>query len=189
MYNIYIYVYVLTSVQTFDLEALHSRSIMGWESSDVVRFDLGPPLQGQMRIAKLKSDCISHIIVANTTKYSHITPVRKSLHWLPVLHRSVFKTALLVYKFLHSGHPKYFEPFLKPRHSVYRTRRSQSDGVLLEVPHCASIYKSKKHFGLSFAYDAPRIWNDLPDDVRSAKSLSSFRKKLKTYLFEKAYPP
>ena len=73
--------------------------------------------------------------------------------------------------------------------SVYRTRRSQSDGVLLEVPHCASIYKSKKHFGHSFAYDAPRIWNDLPDDVRSAKSLSSFRKKLKTYLFEKAYPP
>ena len=112
-----------------------------------------------------------------------------SLHWLPVFHRSVFKTALLVYKFLHSGNPKYFEPFLKPRSSVYRTRSSQSDGVLLEVPHCASIYKSKKHFGHSFAYDATRIWNDLPGDVRSAKSLSSFRKKLKTYLFEKAYPP
>ena len=87
--------------------------------------------------------------VANTTKYSHITPVRKSLHWLPVLHRSVFKTALLVYKFLHSGHPKYFEPFLKPRHSVYRTCRSQSDGVLLEVPHCASIYKSKSILALA----------------------------------------
>ena len=28
---------------------------MGWESSDVVRFDLGPLLQGQMRIAKLKN--------------------------------------------------------------------------------------------------------------------------------------
>ena len=28
---------------------------MGWESFDVVRFDLGPLLQGQMRIAKLKS--------------------------------------------------------------------------------------------------------------------------------------
>ena len=28
---------------------------MGWESSDVVRFDLGPLLQGQMRVAKLKS--------------------------------------------------------------------------------------------------------------------------------------
>ena len=30
---------------------------MGWESFDVVRFDLGPLLQGQMRIAKLKSAC------------------------------------------------------------------------------------------------------------------------------------
>ena len=28
---------------------------MGWESSDVVRFDLGPLLQGQIRIAKPKS--------------------------------------------------------------------------------------------------------------------------------------
>ena len=28
---------------------------MGWESFDVVRFDLGPLLQGQMRIGKLKS--------------------------------------------------------------------------------------------------------------------------------------
>ena len=82
-------------------------------------------------------------IVANTTKYSHITPVRKSLHWLPIVHRSIFKVALLVYKFLHSGHPKYFEPFLKPRHSMYRTRRSQSQGVLLEVLHFASIYKTK----------------------------------------------
>ena len=28
---------------------------MGCESSDVVRFDLGPLLQGQMRVAKVKS--------------------------------------------------------------------------------------------------------------------------------------
>ena len=27
---------------------------MGWESSDVVRFDLGPLFQGQTRIPKLK---------------------------------------------------------------------------------------------------------------------------------------
>ena len=28
---------------------------MGWESSNVFRFDFGPLLQGQMTIAKLKS--------------------------------------------------------------------------------------------------------------------------------------
>ena len=31
------------------------QEIMGWESIAVVRFDLGPLLQGQRRIAKLKS--------------------------------------------------------------------------------------------------------------------------------------
>ena len=29
--------------------------IMGWESSDVIRFDLGPLLQGQTKIVKFKS--------------------------------------------------------------------------------------------------------------------------------------
>ena len=31
------------------------KEIMGCESFDVIRFDLGPLLQGQMRIARLKS--------------------------------------------------------------------------------------------------------------------------------------
>ena len=110
----------------------------------------------------------------------------KILHWLPIEHCSIFKTALLVYKFLHCGYPKYFVPFLKPRQSVYNTRKSQADGVFLEVPHFApSVYKSSKHFGLSFAYDAPKIWNDMPDDVRSATSLHPFKKKLKTYPLHK----
>ena len=35
---------------------------MGWESFDVVRFDLEPLLQGQMRIVKIKSAYNSLII-------------------------------------------------------------------------------------------------------------------------------
>ena len=35
---------------------------MGWESSGVVRFDLGPLFQGQMRTDKLKSAYNSLII-------------------------------------------------------------------------------------------------------------------------------
>ena len=91
-------------------------------------------------------------IVANTTKYSHITPVRKALHWLPIKYRSSFKTAMLVYKFLPSGNPKYFESFLIPRHSAYNTLRSQSDGMFLEIPHFASVFKSRRHFPISSCF-------------------------------------
>ena len=78
---------------------------------------------------------------------------------------------------------------LIPRHSAYNTRRSQSDGMILEVAHFPSVFKSRKHFGLSFGYDKPMIWNDLPDDVRSANSLASFRSRLKSYIFEKHIHP
>ena len=53
-----------------------------------------------------KLQCIQNSaarIVSNTSRYTSITPVLKKLHWLPVEHRSVFKTATLVYKFLHTA--------------------------------------------------------------------------------------
>ena len=35
---------------------------MGWKSSDVVRFDLSPLIEGQTRITKLKSSYNSFIV-------------------------------------------------------------------------------------------------------------------------------
>ena len=81
--------------------------------------------RGFLALDLCKLQCVQNSlarIVANTTKYSHITPVRKALHRIPIKYSSIFKTAVLVYKFLHSGNPKYFEPFLIPRHSAYNTR-------------------------------------------------------------------
>ena len=96
----------------------------------------------------------------------------------------------LCINFLHSGSPSYFEPFLSFSSCPYSTRHSHPDRQYLIVPPFhSSVFKSAKHFGHSFAFDAPKIWNDLHQDVRSATSVASFRKKLKTYLFAKAYPP
>ena len=36
-------------------------------------------------------------------------------------------------------------------------------------------------------YDAPKIWNDLADDVSSDTCFLLFRNKLKAHLFAKAY--
>ena len=42
---------------------------------------------------------------------------------------------------------------------------------------------------LVFAFDAPKVWNDLPNHVCGTSSVAVFGRKLKTYLFAKAYPP
>ena len=62
-------------------------------------------------------------IVANSSKFIMITPVLRKLHWLPVQFRSEFKRATLVYKFIHTGFPKYFAPYLSTYHKTYNTRR------------------------------------------------------------------
>ena len=128
-------------------------------------------------------------VVTNLKRYAHITPILKQLHWLPLKYWNMFKTATLVYKFLHSGSPSYFEPFLSLSSYSYSTRHSYLDCQYLTVPTFhSSVFKSVKHFGHSFAFDAPKIWNELPNDVCSTTSVASFR-KLKTYLFAKAYAP
>ena len=45
-----------------------------------------------------------------------------------------------------------------------------------------SIHKSVDKFGYSFAFDAPTVWNALPDEICAPPSLPSFRKQLKTPL-------
>ena len=71
--------------------------------------------------------------------------------------------------------------------SKYNTTHGNSNSVLFIVPQFVpSIYKSRKQYGLTFSFDAPKIWNDLPAEVRSVSSLHSFHKKLKSYFFCKS---
>ena len=129
-------------------------------------------------------------IVTDSNKYTRITPVLWKLHWLPIQFRSKFILATLVYKFIHTGFPKYFAPHLSTYCTTYNIRCSQSVANFLNVPKFEpTIHKSTKQFGFSFAFDAPTVWNSLTEDIRGSPTIASFRKKLKTYLYAKAYPP
>ena len=99
------------------------------------------------------------------------------LHWRPVEQFTVFKTATLAYKFLHTGFPRYFAPYLSSYSSSYSTRCSQSGGNFLVIPKFyPSVHKSVKQFGNSFAFDAPTIWNAPPDEICASPSFSLFHK-------------
>ena len=39
----------------------------------------------------------------------------------------------------------------------------------------------------SFSFASSSVWNSIPNDVRCAPSLSSFKSRLKTYLFRSVY--
>src|SRR5688572_17404655 len=121
-------------------------------------------------------------VITNTSKYEHITPLLKSLHWLPVQHRIRFKLGLIVYKTLNSGQPQYLKSVLIPLTYHYSMR--SSDCICLVIPKSRTVLGER-----AFSVSGPTFWNSLPVSVRSAQSLVSFRSRLKTYLFLIAYPP
>ena len=103
-------------------------------------------------------------VVTQSSKFCRISPVLRSLHWLPIKYRIQFKTVTIIFKFLKNDVPNYF--------SSHLTR-----------------YSSKVNFQSSLSYDGPSLWNSLPHDIRSSSNLSIFRRRLKTYLFKVAFPP
>lgn len=121
---------------------------------------------------------------------ARVSSSMKSLHWLPIRFRINFKISVIVYKTLQSGEPKYLKEFLHPYASSKNTRRSNPDKkFLITFNFDRKLHSSTHQLSHSFAYSAPRLWNDLPFDLRSAETLASFRKNLKTHLFSVAYPP
>ena len=117
-------------------------------------------------------------------KSSSITIYIKSLHWLPVKVRSTYKIACLCYHCHSSTAPSYITDMLhrKPLHTR-NTRSSSYTMPLLNRPA-----HSKATLGdCSFSFASSSVRNYIPNDVRCAPSLSSFKCRLKTYLFRSVY--
>ena len=61
-------------------------------------------------------------VVTRSSKFSHITPQLKKLHWLPVRSRVQFKIGLITYKILNQGQPVYLRELIHPYTSFRNTR-------------------------------------------------------------------
>ena len=120
-------------------------------------------------------------VILRLPKSSNISTHLKSLHWLPVNVISIYNIACLCYHCHSSTAPSYVNDMLhkKPLH----TRSSSYTMPLLNRPA-----HSKATLGdCSFSFASSSVWKSIPNDVRCAPSLSSFKSCLKTYLFCSVY--
>ena len=121
-------------------------------------------------------------LITGTKLRDNITPVLRSLHWLPVRARIEFRLMTYVYKCLHDRAPLYLRDMLH-LYTTGRPLRSSSDESLLHVP------RTRKNIGLrAFSATGPRLWNDIPRTVRESDSLAMFKRRLKTHYFVQCYP-
>ena len=102
-------------------------------------------------------NCLAHF-VSGASRFSHVSPILKSLHWLSGKQQIIFNTLLFIYKYLTTGKPKYFDPHLSLYTSAVKTRHSNPEKMFLKVPfYSSSVHKSKVHFNKSFSYDTPKL--------------------------------
>ena len=98
----------------------------------------------------------------------------KDLHWLKIPEHIQFKVLVTIYQCVNGLAPSSLMDLLE-LNLMRRNLRSDTQGKL-PIPWCnlSQIYNS------SIRYAGPRLWNELLQNIREAKTLGSFKILLKT---------
>ena len=124
-------------------------------------------------------------LIFSSSRFQHITPLLRHLHWLKASERIAFKQSVLVYKCLHGSAPAYLTDErcqVADVEARQRLRSSSSSSLIVSRTRLLTVGDR------AFPVAAARVWNSLPDLVTSAPSVAVFRSRLKTHLFNISYP-
>jgi hypothetical protein len=105
-----------------------------------------------------------------TNPYLSTSDKLKAANILPLQQQFNFNIAMLMYKTLHGLAPPYLRAFL-----TKAPQRYGSDKYLLPKTRI-DLYKA------SFSFVGPSMWNSLPSNVKTSKSLSTFKSSLRKHL-------
>ena len=107
------------------------------------------------------------------------TSLLRTLHWLPVKARIQYKIACLCLQCIcQNSVPPYISDLLHP-HCPFRTLRSLDTSLLTVLRFSLETFGKR-----SFSVFGPTVWNSLRLSLRKTQCFTSFKKKLKTHLFE-----
>jgi len=110
----------------------------------------------------------------------HIKPVLFEVHWLPVHLRIDYKLCLLMHSATVQCCPRYISDIVQTTAVSSRRQglRSSMDKFSYTVPPTFTKFGER-----AFSVAGPSVWNSLPADIRHITDTSTFKRHLKTHLF------
>ena len=118
----------------------------------------------------------------NENKFSSATDALYTLHWLPIRFRIKYKIVLTVFKSLNDMSPEYLSNMFTKCHNSQRQLRSNNKNLLV-IPKTRCVSFGDRALSVCGA----KLWNELPETIRSINDLVTFKKHLKTYYFREAF--
>ena len=93
---------------------------------------------------------------------------------LPTLHLGRLRTlALETYKCINSSAPKYIRDLVNLKQSSYSFRYENT----LQIPTVRTVAYGQK----SFHFEAARVWNSLPNELRKVSAFKDFERLIRTW--------
>ena len=102
---------------------------------------------------------------------------------LPVKQRVEYKLCMMVHRCLYGDAPTYLVDLITPSAAAtVRTGLRSAASSTVAVPRTRSSLGDR-----SFAAAGARAWNKLPPPLRRVSSAATFKRQLKTFLFDHAF--
>ena len=119
------------------------------------------------KLQRVQNSCAR--LIFGKKKNDHVTELLHTLHWLPVRQRIIFKILTFVFKYFQKNVPDYISDCLTIKNE---------NNYTLDIPRTNTSYGDRAFYCI-----APKLWNSLPNFIRTATSYNQFKSHLKHLLF------
>jgi len=122
-------------------------------------------------------------VVARAAWTISSSDICRNFHWLPISYRVTYKLCLITWITLHTTHPHYLSELIT-HHLQSRFLHSFNTNFVARPLGITSNFTSQ-----AFSVSASSTWNSLPAHIHSLDKLSTFKRQLKSHLFQSTFVP
>ena len=128
-----------------------------------------------IKLQRAQNKCIRFCL--NLDNRAHLDKKEfKNINWLPVKERVNQRICVTSYNFFKGISPYYMSEIFIPHKTVQNTRNSE---------HRFKVPLKRTNMGQnSLSYLGPKLWNNLPNEIKISKSRNVFKHKIKSAFFE-----
>jgi hypothetical protein len=125
------------------------------------------------KLQRLQNSCLRYIF--NIRYDEHVTPYYKNLNWLKLEQRRTVQKVVQLYKIINTKTPSYL--YIHFTFNAQMIKRSTRITKTFHIPK----YRTIKYEN-SFHISSCKLWNNLPNHIKSSKSIVQLKRNMTDYL-------
>ena len=134
----------------------------------------------QYKIQKIQNMCIRFIFNCKSKKNISMTSLRHKLGWFSMSERRISHGLILMYKIVNKKAPNYLSDLLTFTNEIHNVRTRSANRNAIWIGKDIKT-KSRRN---AFFFSMSTLYNKLPENIISSKSVSTFKIKLNKLLSE-----